>query len=778
MNAGARRVCRWLLALPWLLVGAAGVLAAGEPEVPLALATATFEREGSAPREVVLPHTWALDGLSPSGKGRYSIEFDLAEKPEHPWALAGSRLASRHAIRLNGALVHRTLAADSNRSGVPVPILVDLPPALLRAGANRLDIDVDCDFRGGMATLAVGPTALVQPLHVGHEFWNVLVPQTMNVVATGLALLMLTIWLRRPSERELGFFCALMVAVSLRNVLSTGSGNTWHNAATDYTLYLLQVVTVALLCRFAIAFSRRDAPWLARTTDGVAALLILGGAVVARVHGMSGLREVAYPALLVLIVPSMWLLGVGARRSDRMRRVMLTLAIALLAGAAVHDYFFLRGLLPVTQRYWMPYVSPLALLVFAWTLLDRLVAALATVETLAVDLERRVAERTRELELSNAAKTRFLAAASHDLRQPVLSISLLTDLMREQPVPPATAPLLQRIGDSVQALNGLLKGLLDLSRFDAGAVQARPERVALCPLLEAVVGDERAAAEQKGLELRLRIPKWAVCTDPLLLEQIARNLVGNAVRYTERGGVLVAARRRGARVRLEDWDTGPGIATESQALVFEEFVQLDNPARERSRGLGLGLSLVRRAAAVLGAPLTLRSRPGRGSRFAVDLPFAGPVVAAIGTAVAPVAQLEGVRIWLVEDDPDVRETTRLCLERWGAGVRAFGDAGTCAAALAEGAAPEIFVTDQRLPDGSGLELAVRLHARHPAVPALVITGNSAPRDLALLGASGLPVLHKPYAAADLLAALGALRPAAVRTEARAVPLPPRPVSAS
>ena len=141
MNAGARRVCRWLLALPLLLVGVAGVLAAAEPDLPLTLSAATFENEDNAPREVALPHTWALDGLPASGKGRYRIVFELGERPELPWALAASRLVSRHAIRLNGALVHGTLAADGNRSGVPVPVLVDLPPALLRAGANRLDRD-------------------------------------------------------------------------------------------------------------------------------------------------------------------------------------------------------------------------------------------------------------------------------------------------------------------------------------------------------------------------------------------------------------------------------------------------------------------------------------------------------------------------------------------------------------------------------------------------------------------------------------------------------------
>jgi len=775
MNAGARRLSRWLLALPMVLVG---IAALGDPEAPITLSSADFVSEGGALRRVTLPHSWALEGLGAGGTGHYRIDFRLDDRPHEPWALVASRLPSRHAIWLNGALVHATLGEGNDRRGVPVPMLIDVPPALLIAGENHLAVDVVCDFRGGMSPLVLGPTALVQPLHVSDQTWNVLVPQTMNVVATGLALLMLTIWWRRPAERELGLFCGLMVAVSLRNVLSTGSGNQWHSVGADYTLYLLQVVSVALLCRFSIAFSGRDARWLARTTDVVAVLLIAGGAVVARVQGMAGLREVAYPALLALIVPSLWLLGVGARRTDRMRRWMLSVAITLLAGAALHDYFFLRGLLSVMHRYWMPFVSPFALLVFAWTLLDRLVAAFATVETLAVDLERRVAERTSELQLANAAKTRFLAAASHDLRQPVLSISLLTDLMRQQSVPPAMAPLLQRIGDSVQALNALLKGLLDLSRFDAHAVRARMQRVALRPMVESVVQDERLHAQGKGLSLRTRVPNWAVESDPVLLEQILRNLLGNAVRYTERGGVLVVARRRGDAVRLEVWDTGPGIAPESQALVFEEFVQLDNPARERSRGLGLGLSLVRRAASVLGVEVTLRSQPGRGSRFAVELPFAGAVADAIESTNPSLERLEGWRIWLVEDDPGAREATRLCLHGWGADVRVFEGAVSCEAAMEKAVPPDLLITDQRLPDGSGVGMAARLHVLHPDLPVLLVTGDTAPQDLAALKASGLPVLHKPYGALELHAALRDLRSAPVRSAVRAAPPQPRPVSAS
>ena len=777
MNARSRRLFRCLLVLATVLAGQA---TASEPEAPLTVTKATLEFDGRPARAVTLPHTWPLDGLPAGGSGRYRFDFTLDEAPRTPWALVASRLTSRYALRINGVLVRGSLENGTDHRAVPVPTLIDLPPALLRAGENHVEIDVDFDLRAGMSELLLGPTALVHPAYVTAENWSIVIPQTMNIVGTALALLMLTIWLRRRGERELGFFCGFMVAVSLRNVLSTGTGNHWHNVVTDYALYLLQVISVILLGRFTIAFSRCGGTWFRRATDITGVVLALAGAVAAWQSWMIPLRVVAYPALLALVVPSLWLLAVGARHSSGLRQAMLAIAIALLAGAAFHDYFFLRGLLSVSDRYWMPFVSPLALLLFAWTLLDRLVASLGAVETVATDLERRVAERTVELELANAAKTRFLAAASHDLRQPVLSISLLTDLLREQPVAPAQGALLRRVGDSVQALNGLLKGLLDLSRFDSGAVHARVERVALRPLVDAVLGDEHAHAQEKGIVLRVRVANWAVATDPLLLEQIVRNLVGNAVRYTERGGVLVAARRRGTdRVRLEVWDTGPGIAPSSQALVFEEFVQLDNPARERSRGLGLGLSLVRRAAAVLGAPVTLHSRPGHGSRFVVELPFAGDVATVRVPSSGGGHGLEGLRVWLVEDDLDVREATRLSLVHFGADVRTFSGASECQAAIADDdAAPDLLVTDQRLPDGSGVAVAAQLHSRRADVPVLVVTGNSAPDDLALLAASGLPVLHKPYASADLYAAVVALCPASVRSADRAAPLRPRPVSAS
>jgi CheY-like chemotaxis protein/anti-sigma regulatory factor (Ser/Thr protein kinase) len=361
--------------------------------------------------------------------------------------------------------------------------------------------------------------------------------------------------------------------------------------------------------------------------------------------------------------------------------------------------------------------------------------------------------------VASAAKSRFLAAASHDLRQPVVSISLLTELLREQTLPAAAAPILARIGDSVQALNQLLKGLLDMSRFEAGTVQVHNASFALRPLLLRTIGDEAEAARRKGIALRVRAGSFGTHTDAVLLEQILRNLVGNAVRYTLRGGVLVSARRRGSdRLLLQVWDTGPGIPANSQSLVFEEFVQLDPDHQGRAGGLGLGLSLVRRAAGVLCAPLMLRSVVGRGTCFSIELPLADFESAQRGEGPAAESGLNGQQVWVVEDDARVREALRLRLSGWGAAVRDFGTVDAVRQALADSARvlPDLLVSDQRLPDGTGIEVALLLRAAAATLPVLVVTGDTAPSDLGLLHASGLRVLHKPFTSEGLLAAIHAL----------------------
>lgn len=741
---------------------------AAEPEMQGSVVSrASFRFEGRLVREVELPHTWALDGFPNGGKGHYQVEIDLPRAPDIVWAIGADRMSSRCAIRINGELIHGTLPLkDSGQHAAPIWTYVDVPSAVLRAGRNTIEIDVEFDGRGGMSPLRIGPADWVRMAYVRAETFGFTVAQSLNVGATVLALFMLTIWVRRRSEAELGAFCGLLAVVSIRNIVITGVGNAWHTIWTNIFLFVANVASVVLLASFAMAFSRRNWPLFRRMVRGIGAVLILSGPALIWLGAGFTLRIWAYPLILILLLPSVWLVILGAKSNRGLHQVSLTLAILVLVGAAWHDYLFLLGKTSVMDLYWMPFTAPLALLIFSSALLHRFVGALASMETQASELERKVTERTRELEVANTAKTRFLAAASHDLRQPVVSISLLSELLREQPLPPAVSPILARIGDSVQALNGLLKGLLDLSRFDAGVVQARRTRVALRPLIDRAVSDEEESARRKGIELRTRAAPYEIHSDPVLFEQILRNLVGNAVRYTRSGGVLVSARRRGSdRVLLQVWDTGPGIPEESRVQVFEEFVQLDTEARHRVGGLGLGLSLVRRAADVLGVEVFLRSNVGRGSCFSMELPLAGFESARVDNAPADQASLRHRLVWVVEDDPDVREALRLRLVGWGASVRAFEQVAAVRSVLADGeeALPNFLITDQRLPDGTGVDVVQMLHATVPTLPVLVVTGDTAPGDIARLRASGLPVLHKPFTSDELLAMVQVLRADDLRT---------------
>lgn len=766
-RASSRSTGRWLAAL---LVGAVFFLLApalalsaeaGEPGLEgVVVSRASFQYDRGPPRPVDLPHTWVQDGLPTGGKGRYQVDLDLPRMPDVVWALGADRMSSRCAIRVNGSLIHgASPLRDLGQHAAPVWTYVDVPASLLRAGRNTIEIEVEFDARGGMSPLRIGPADWVRVDYVNAETFGFTLPQGLNAGATLLALFMLTIWVRRRSEVQVGAFCGLMVVVSLRNFVTIGVGNAWHTIWTNIFLFEANVTSVVLLAWFAMAFARRDWPRFRRMVRFVGAVLLVSGPFLIWQGAGFSLRVWAYPLVLLLLLPSVWLIVVGAHASRGAHQAVLTLAILLLVGAAWHDYFFLLGKTSVMDFYWLPYTSPLALLIFSSALLHRLVGALNSSETQAGELERKVAERTHQLEVANAAKTRFLAAASHDLRQPVVSIGLLSELLREQPLPTPAKPILARIGDSVQALNALLKGLLDLSRFDAGAVHARKSPISLRPMIDRALADEAESARRKGIGLRVRAGPCDIHSDPVLVEQILRNLIGNAVRYTRVGGVLVTARPRGNHcVLVQVWDTGPGIPAESRAEVFEEFVQLGDDARQRAGGLGLGLSLVHRAAEVLGARVVLRSMVGRGSCFSIELPLAGPGPAPVGAAPATEPGLRGRRVWIVEDDVSVLEALRLRFIGWGASVDGFAQVADVRDALAAGtrALPDLLVTDQRLPDGNGIDVVQMLMAAVPALPVLVVTGDTAPGDIARLRASGLPVLHKPFTSDQLLAEVRAL----------------------
>lgn len=717
-----------------------------------------------------MPDTWAARGQRAPGMGYYRASFSLAEAPAGAWALQLQRLSTRHRLSVNGQLVQDTLQPDNTVQRRPVPALVGLPPALLRSGENFVEITVDNGQRAGLSALQVGPAGKVESAFLWGYHRSVTIPQLLNVASCGVSLFTLLLWWRRRSEVALGTFSLLGILTSVRNFGYYQPGNSLPLALTDWLYFAAQVTSVVLLGFFATSLTgyrlRGFRPALL-VTGGV---LLLAGAAAAMTGRLNPARALAYPLLLALTLPSLWLV---ARRARELRVGPL---LALLAGlmavlaSGVHDYLYQQGYTSIMDGYWLPYAVPVALTGFSAVLMQRVVGALSEVEELNQTLELRVRERTRDLQQANAAKTRFIAAASHDLRQPVVTIGLLVGLLREQLPSRQLRGMMDRVNEAVASLEALLKGLLDLSRFDAGTVRPRLQAVAVQALFDAIAAHEGEAARLKGVRLRFRPTQLAVHSDPVLLEQVVRNLVNNAVRYTDHGGVLVGARNRAGsgRVLLQVWDTGRGIPQSQHEAVFEEFAQL-GASRDGMRGLGLGLALVKRAAVLLGHTLQLRSVPQRGSCFSLELPLTQALPRLQAPQEVERQPLAGLGIVLVEDEPAVRDAMTLQLERWGAQVEAFDGLPALEQALQAhsggGTKPPwgLLVSDNRLPGADSLRVIDEVRRSCGPLPVLVVTGDTAPRDLAALTASGVPVLHKPFRAAELLAAIEGARAGDRRT---------------
>ena len=375
-------------------------------------------------------------------------------------------------------------------------------------------------------------------------------------------------------------------------------------------------------------------------------------------------------------------------------------------------------------------------------------------------LVEQLGEQTRQLTLANDAKARFFAAASHDLRQPLQALGYYSDLLNSNA---QDANHVQRIRECVDSLDGLLEGVMTISRLDAGKVQSHLEAVDLSTLLQRLVTLYGGIASAKGLSLRARLSTRAgsgnapdgrvwVRTDPLLLERVLGNLLSNALRYTVQGGVLLAARPWGGSVRLQVIDTGIGIPADQQDSIFEEFVQLNNPQRDDTQGVGLGLATVQRLCKLLDHPLALRSQPGRGSAFSLVLPGTAPAAPMPLPAVAG-AQLQG-RVLLVEDNDLVRESLQQTLQGWGLQVQAFAGAPAALQALASQRF-DVVLSDWRLPGSvNGLDLLAQCGPLQAArCLCVLMTGEP----VASLGTMppGVTLLQKPVRPIRLRALLTA-----------------------
>lgn len=364
-------------------------------------------------------------------------------------------------------------------------------------------------------------------------------------------------------------------------------------------------------------------------------------------------------------------------------------------------------------------------------------------------------------EQANEAKSKFLAAASHDLRQPVHAFGLLVTGLAHRAKTPDIARIAARMDQALENLQDMLNALLDMSRLDAGVLKAETGTVDLLRMFERIDSDFQPIAQDKGLRLVVRPHDAVVLSDPMLLDRILRNLVSNGLRYTGEGGVLLGVRRRRMPdgqpgLRIECWDTGIGIPAEKQQEIFNEFHRLDEPVRDSRKGLGLGLSIVDRFARLLNTGISLRSRYGRGSVFAIQVPLAGrePVAAIAADGATPGGRpLRGRSIVLIDDDPLALESLTTLIEDWGGRVVAGESAEEVLTLLDDrGAAADLMLVDFNLGGGVAGPWAVSaVRARIGApVPALLVTGLTDPPSLDMVQATGLPWVTKPVPAATVL----------------------------
>lgn len=501
-------------------------------------------------------------------------------------------------------------------------------------------------------------------------------------------------------------------------------------------------VAAVLLLRWWVirtAARARHAPILPRM-NVIAAVSALGGIV----HGQSVMFW-PYMDDLARAAQSMFVLGLcaGAVATEfGYLRVFLAYALPMLAPLG---FAWARALAAPDAAWWTGASGVIALMVAMYGVLLSVLAR-DTFRLFRESFESRLRLRRalEQAETANRAKTRFLASASHDLRQPMHTLSLFSAALTMRPLDAETRAITTQMNMAMHALSTQLDALLDISKLDAGVVPVRSACFPLDPFLSRLREEFEAIAVRKGLALHVHSPRQGVCcTDPLLLERVLRNLLDNAIKYTPSGRVELTAARVDGVYQLSVSDTGLGIPHDEQERVFEEFYQLGNPERDRAQGLGLGLSIVRRLSELLQLGVSMRSAPGQGTVFTLQVAAADLNDERLDAGVAPLPSIRGLRVLVVDDEEAVREGMRAVLEALGSEVMLAAGSDE-AEHLARQSPPDIVLADFRLRGADdGVAAVRRLRVVTPGLAALLVSGDTAPARLREADAAGLRLLHKP-----------------------------------
>ncbi len=762
----------------WPLLFLALAACAEVPPQIMRLTTAVRSGPGdAAPKTVTLPDTRnpAPGAVAPIAE--YRLDLDSFTDPRHGIGVFVTVSNAPFAATVNGTPVFQNGDSGSR----PISYLswraspsFRIAPELLRS-RNEFVLRL-YDQPGASATLGpvlVGDPAAIERWAMREGLLHHGAPLLIGAALLGVGLIALSLWRGRRD----GFLFLLLAggtllwgAQSIMQQLPSPLLPRPHQGVLNIAMYVWYPMLLSVFfMRFA--YSR----WRIYEWGAVAFCLLAAPALYAGWYaGHAGsVSIVLRAAVLVWISVALFAVLRYAWRERNTKGYLLLIAGTLCVGFALRDWLVSVFGSDVRSVVLTGY-SGLALVVLAgWMLIERYHKAYAAAVASNADLEARVSAANAELanrlaqvqaareqaEQASFAKSRFFAAASHDLRQPLHSLGLFAAALNAHVQSSTARELVGRIGESIAALEALFNELLDLSKLDAGAVSVRRRSISLQELFDRLSLEFHGEAVARELRLRFVPTRLSVQTDPILLERILANLVSNALRYTPQGGVVIGARRRGEQVWIDVCDSGIGIATEEQSQVFDEFYQVGNPGRDRRRGLGLGLAIVRRLVTLLGHELTLQSAPGRGTRFRLCLPRAeGPVDPLLVVEHTPVLDaFIGRRILLVEDDADIRHATATLLGQWGLTVKTAAGAREADAAVDAGFRPDLAIVDLRLDAlHDGIDVIERLRQRlGPELSALLLSGDTGAAEISRVKSSGLPLLTKPVSPARLKSALHA-----------------------
>ena len=749
-------------------------------ETTVVVAAAERQVGSGAWQSVQLPD-WPMDPPIQPAPDAIRYRVTLPPKAWAAPALLMEGVLLNGSIHFNGHLLReatdpagRTLPRGLDRIAV-----LSLPGDLWRADVNTVEIQALAQGRMSISRFEIGELGALAGKHRNLVLTHFISPLVAGGIVGTLGLAMLALWVRL---REAPFLLFAMGALAwwLVNWMPLFAWPPVGGVAYAIAWIGLFGVVVAAFAAFCL----RLASWYRPRLEAALVALAASGPV---------LLAAAYAIDQMDIASSVWRLmlvaGVGTAlvsvcraywqtRSRSSLAMVLCGAIALVLGALdwVADLDETTNHpISLTTYAGLAFAAAAAAL-----LVERYVAAARASAQWQARLEERVQAQGEQLRsalkdmeaardaarAADQAKSGFLAVASHDLRQPAHAVGLYLEAMPRGGLSTEQAEILGRLQDSHAALERMFDALLDMSQIDAGTLVPKRRGFQPWKLSQRLADEAAPAAEAKGLRLALRAGQGAdeieVYTDAVLLERLLRNLIGNAVKYTRQGGVLLACRVRGfgsARsLRLEVWDSGPGISPEHHERIFDEFFRL-SPGRSSAEGLGLGLPIVRRLARLLDLRLQLRSRPQHGSCFAVSVGLSAVPVQQPDASIAESdASLQGYRIGVLEDDETVRDAMVRLLRRWGCEVVASDCAAALAAATGSQRHLDLLVVDYALQGGASGPAEARAFAAATATQPkmLIVTGEQSPDRLRELAALQAPWLPKPISTAALRRTIASL----------------------